>query len=353
MGYLRWALAVGVILTHALYSKWYMGFGGANSVEIFFFISGFLMQLVIRKKYNSTGRFLLNRILRIYPTYYIVLMSTCVYLAYVRHESLLRNQNFGIGNQLLTSSIYLFSNLTLVGSDLINFLNISNLHGLSFILRDSGLGNLSTLAIIAPAWSLGLELTCYLFVPLVSKWRTKSILICIALIMSFRVYCFLEGYTEDPWTYRLFLFEFPIFLMGMLSARFALRNNFNKMISAPVVLGLVFMIFILIGTINFYLNPPRFLVLVFLLCFSLLILIYGKESKLSSYLGRISFPIYLSHVLIFQIFENSNSQIESRRFLPIFTYVLVVHIVGALLLVVVKPVESLRSRISGIRLERS
>ena len=71
MGYLRFILAVTVTISHL----WTVKVAGHVAVFGFYCISGFLMTKVIHETYGSSWRgkisFLINRAIRIYPTYYL------------------------------------------------------------------------------------------------------------------------------------------------------------------------------------------------------------------------------------------------------------------------------------------
>jgi len=76
VGLLRVLLAVSVFMVHAPQTGstyWlFKGFGGSNAVEIFFIISGFYIALILDKSYSTKMGFYKNRILRLYPIYYII-----------------------------------------------------------------------------------------------------------------------------------------------------------------------------------------------------------------------------------------------------------------------------------------
>ena len=81
MGFLRFILAITVILAHngALFGFTFVG--GLAAVQIFFMISGFYMTMVLNMKYIGSGSykiFIVNRILRLYPAYLITMLLTII-----------------------------------------------------------------------------------------------------------------------------------------------------------------------------------------------------------------------------------------------------------------------------------
>ena len=79
MGYLRTLLAVTVVFAHSPYGSVFVG--GRYAVQIFYIISGFLIAHVLRTNaaYADPAKFYINRALRIYPVYYVVVALTIAY----------------------------------------------------------------------------------------------------------------------------------------------------------------------------------------------------------------------------------------------------------------------------------
>ena len=76
MGLLRLLLAVSIILTHSFPLFGYKELDGIRAVEGFFVISGFYMALILNEKYTGKNRsyflYLSNRLVRIYPVYWLI-----------------------------------------------------------------------------------------------------------------------------------------------------------------------------------------------------------------------------------------------------------------------------------------
>jgi peptidoglycan/LPS O-acetylase OafA/YrhL len=74
MGLIRVILAYSVVLNHSGPVHGYFLIPSNAAVTLFFMISGFYMALVMTEKYTGPNRirgFYSNRILRLYPTYFI------------------------------------------------------------------------------------------------------------------------------------------------------------------------------------------------------------------------------------------------------------------------------------------
>ena len=74
--------------------------------------------------------------------------------------------------------------------------------------------------LVSPIWSVSLELVFYIFAPFLIKRTTRTLSFVIVVLLFARAVIHLLGVNEDPWTYRFFPFELPIFLLGILLFRF-------------------------------------------------------------------------------------------------------------------------------------
>jgi peptidoglycan/LPS O-acetylase OafA/YrhL len=82
MGLIRLLLAISVITTHSTSIFGLNFIQGQIAVEIFFMISGFYMALILIEKYNKKTDykiFISNRLLKIFPTYWLILVISFFY----------------------------------------------------------------------------------------------------------------------------------------------------------------------------------------------------------------------------------------------------------------------------------
>src|SRR3989344_473228 len=214
MGLLRLLLAVSVLSAHAgpIFGSYLIG--GKMAVQAFFMISGFYMALVLSQKYekkkNFYRLFISNRILRIYPTYLIVLiMSIFVYGILFSHASTGKFMFYKVYALSFDFPllIYLFlSNIFILGMDLVMFLGVNLKTGASYLTPDYLSTNpiLHDFMLIPQAWTLSLEFLFYLLVPFIYKKSLKFVILLTLISIILRIYIYSIGLNHEPWTNRFF-----------------------------------------------------------------------------------------------------------------------------------------------------
>jgi len=220
MGLFRFFLAIQVILTHSNILTGPNLIGGEVEVQSFYMISGFYMALVLNEKYLGKGSyklFMINRFLRLAPTYWVVLLITIVFLpAFVR----LWLNHFG--NLHITTQIYLiFTNLFMFGQDIVLLLRFNPASGMMEFTKNSkdalpGMPAAWRFLVIAPAWSMGLLFNFYLVALFIVRKKIWFIAALIAMSFALRIYLSHHGYNRDTWSFRFFPTELAIFLIGAL-----------------------------------------------------------------------------------------------------------------------------------------
>lgn len=317
MGILRILLAISVVLAHSSSIFGFSLVGGQIAVQAFYIISGFYMALILNEKYiganNSYKLFISNRFLRLYPIYWLVLFLTILYsvalLIYSKGHS---GGSFNVyyanfGNMNFGSFIFLlFTNLFLFLQDTIMFLGLDITTGHLFFTSNfkETTPQLYTFLFIPQAWTIGVEIAFYLIAPFLAKRKLKIIipLILLSLILrSVLYFCF--NLKNDPWTYRFFPTELVFFLLGIVSYRIykkvqpvALNSTFLKLIWI-VILGITL-------TFNFLAIPAKsYLYLTTFFIFLPFVFILTKTWKIDSYIGELSYPIYISHIFVLTIIK--------------------------------------------------
>jgi peptidoglycan/LPS O-acetylase OafA/YrhL len=294
MGTIRALLAIMVVFAHSPFQNGAVGLGGQGAVEIFYMISGFLIHhvLVNQRSYSAISSFYKSRALRIAPLYFAVLLPSLLacFAANPSFKSFYASAD--VGWMILVG----LSNLTIIGQDwiiLAQHLILGN---------DGGVALYKGLA-IPQAWTLSLELVFYLLAPFLLK-ETTCLLGVASFALLVKLYLVYLGLgSTDPWSYRFFPAELVFFLLGAISNRFLLplvRSLPRQM----YLVGQRFSFFLAIVLILFFNGEKYFgalewggVVLIFALvlpfCFD-----FQEKYKWDKYVGELSYPIYISHVLV-------------------------------------------------------
>jgi peptidoglycan/LPS O-acetylase OafA/YrhL len=307
VGIIRFLLAAAVVFTHAGFFFGLMLTAGLASVQAFFIISGFYMALILSEKYNHRGsykKFYINRFLRIYPSYYIVMLAyvPLVVGLYVRHHYLGPLNAYIEHPEVLgpgTLLFFIFTNLAIFGQDIVMFLGFNPQdHGLQFTTNFLSSDPCACqFLLIGQAWSLGLELTFYLLAPFIVRMKTVNLLGLTAISLLLRYFLAVKlGLENDPWAGRFFPTEISLFLFGVLSYR--LRTRISSLELHASVSIIVFIVTVL--SIIFYseINISRWIFYLFLVLAIPVIFDLTKNSRIDRQIGDLSYVIYISHNLV-------------------------------------------------------
>ena len=125
MGFLRLLLAISVVAAHTGPFFGTSLLPGNYAVESFFMISGFYMALVLSSKYigeNSVFYFYTNRYIRVFPTYFFVLICTWAwfFFAWIYMGKIPTNSWIDQYSKMdiIPKIGLIFSNFTLIGNDI-------------------------------------------------------------------------------------------------------------------------------------------------------------------------------------------------------------------------------------------
>lgn len=292
--------------------------GGEIAVQFFYSISGFYMALVLTSKYSSYKNFTYNRILRLLPIYLCVLFFSVIFYLFFKTDSPFSAYEYALNKgsySIIISSI--FSNLFILGQDALIFIGILNdgKMGFGYPFNDYSMPGYRFL-FVPQAWTLSIELMFYFLAPFLVKLRNYMVIliIMVSLLIRYLADVFFE-LNFDPWTYRFFPFEISYFLFGILSYRlyFHLKKYFTVSFRfAPYFFALIILFYNKI-TIPFFNN---FKELIFYTIFILLLPYFfhvTKSNKFDRSIGELSYPIYISHILIIQIINFSSIHFLSNN----------------------------------------
>lgn len=314
MGLIRILLALSVVAAHCGPIFGFRLVGGQIAVQTFYIISGFYMSLILNEKYigvnGSYSLFVTNRAIRLFPIYWTVLLLTILVALLERGTSFPTFAPYLAVEANFFSTLYLLAtNLIILGQDLVLFLGIDPATGTLFFTSNFATTKppLHSFLFIPQAWSLGIEMTFYLIAPFVLRKGLKIVLVimCLSFLLRLFIYNFL-ALQNDPWTYRFFPTEIVFFLTGYVSYLIYLRI---KDLSIPRYAFVLIFSVAVAFTIFFSFLPPRgvhyfpfalrelayfcFIALALPVLFN-----FTKRNKVDSLLGELSYPIYVSHLLV-------------------------------------------------------
>ncbi|QIW21409.1 acyltransferase family protein [Bacillus thuringiensis] len=265
---------------------------GNESVIIFFVLSGFVLYRSIQKNYDSYGSFLLKRIARIYIPYIVAII-----IAILCQTTM---SKYGISNlsEWFNRSWTIESSLSLIAQHILL------------------IGKYNTDAYNGVIWSLVHEMRISIIFPLVlmvclRKTLRYSLLSLFSFSICSVVILFLFHSSLTLTSYALTLHYTVLFLLGALVAKY--KNNLivlysnrtkNEKIAWFLFAVLLYMYEGLVGEINL-LNNFIFRDYVVAISACLFVILSLSVATLSSllrnkyllYLGKISYSLYLYHII--------------------------------------------------------
>jgi len=307
MGLFRLTLALCVVLGHGLD----LPIPAATpdiAVQTFYIVSGFYMALVLTERYHSLPIFFTNRLLRLYPAYLVVAAATVAH-ALVRwglgRESnspgLLSYETHFAPLDVLSKSYLVLTNLLLWGQDVAMYLRVAD-GGRSLAFTTNFMNSVprvETFLLVPQAWSLSIELGFYLLAPWLISRGTKTLIAIVAATIALRLALASIGLTFDPWTYRFFPVEIGSFVFGMVLYRSMPHRRASPGTQRIATAGLILMTLVLstlpqtwVTRLAFYAYVGWALPLAFQLT---------RENRVDRYLGELSYPVYLVHLLAISI----------------------------------------------------
>jgi peptidoglycan/LPS O-acetylase OafA/YrhL len=283
---------------------------GQVAVEIFFVISGFYMSLILRTKYQyRPGTFFLNRALRLYPAYALVLLMTWAWTAviwlYLGHLPASGTSDAYAAMSSWQSAAITFSNLTMIGQDVLRLLYYKIGSGFYFMhaspfdtsgayVGDSADGAkwVGEFQKIGQAWSLGIEVWFYALAPMLVRLRARSLLAIAILSFGLRG-AMRTGDATSFFAYFFFPANLGFFLIGILLDRWTKALSMPRS-AAQIALPLAFSYSIICSTAFPASDWLQYALI--LLIPSLFTL--TKKSHWDGEIGNLSYPVYLCHGLV-------------------------------------------------------
>lgn len=312
MGLIRLLLALCVVAGHT--AGWYDMplLDGAFAVQLFYVISGYYIADILCGKYNIAGGigvFYSNRLLRLLPTYWIILLLTLLCMPLVgraTHLSLAEWRQALSQADIFSIAAIVFANIAILFQDMALFSYFSpsdgGIHG-TLNFRDHTLPMYRFL-LVPQAWSIGLELAFYALAPWLVTRSLKLLIGVILLSLLARSASYAAGFFYDPFSYRFFPFELATFCLGALMARS------GHCLTLPAAWRPGLLLLCVVTILCFRLIPPignLGLPVVLDVAWRQIVLIGGLALALPSlaaldlapkwdrYLGSLSYPLYINH----------------------------------------------------------
>jgi peptidoglycan/LPS O-acetylase OafA/YrhL len=352
MGLLRFLLALAVASGHAAGFFGLPATGvlpGSYAVQIFYIISGFLMAMILNGKYADTPRgnwiFYTNRIVKIFVPYLAILAATvavCLLSKVFTGNALLLENWFAQAGSMTFSTwaFALLTNVFIVGQEwgfLLTYRAGSLFYSLQAFFEPSA-G--SQFTVIAPAWTLSIEILFYIVAPFIVRGH----ILLIAVLASASYFCRFEayhlGYYSEATNYRFFPFELTLFLYGSLCYRLGsllpqINVRWSAGITAATVLTIVF-------------QPPYFMKHPYQMYAVIGVLLpalfdFSRRNSWDRSLGDLSYPLYLCHWPIVAFAAALlPSALGGSPIWPVLAVALSVAVAGLINRFVVKPIDGWR-----------
>jgi len=257
-----------------------------NAVDMFFVLSGFLITYLLLTEKEKTKtidfkKFYLRRIYRIWPIYYLSILITLI-LIYFKIVP---------GNDSIGSSFLLY------------FFLLANI---AYILK-------ITIPSITPLWSVGVEEQFYLIWPFIVKKTTNYMKVFISLIFIYLIIKTIVYITLTPGSTIFKIIEITridIMFLGAIGAFLVYSNHILlKLIfrmEVQIIAWLVLLISILYQPIHLisFLDKEINSIFYFIIILNISSnpnSIVNMENKFMNFIGKISYGIYVYHMIVIYI----------------------------------------------------
>lgn len=355
MGSLRLILALSVVVAHVPGLTANLMTGGAVSVQCFYIISGFLISLILNEKYVSPGAtyiFYSNRLLRIFPLYWIFLtiaflVSIAAYV--VAHKGALTFwldnwSRLGVGDV----AFLVCTNLLLFGQDLTLLLRLGE-SGLEWTTRFSSDPGVIKFLFIPQGWSIGLELAFYLIAPFIVRRSSWVIGLIIAASLATRTIAYVLGFQSTPWSYCFFPFEVSLFLAGAIAYRLGeyikgAATHRTARILAFGIMPAVILFPLYSSGVDIFFSASRTGLFLYLVIALPVLYRLTKDAAWDRMAGELSYPVYLCHLIPIQLLQGSSSLAPHPGVRAILAVVATLALAAVATKYVEVPLDNLRQR---------
>lgn len=167
-GIFRLLLSCGVVLAHVNSSSYY--YIGMHAVFVFYLLSGYVVTYAFVEQYSALtsglSKFYINRLIRIYPLYWVALIFSVVMLSYY--------PQLGLKMDSRLYYVYPFDSPGALANWFHN-LTLTNTVGIS--------GDLLNPALVPPSWSVGCELVYWFMLPALIYFRRLRLCVLVFAVL--------------------------------------------------------------------------------------------------------------------------------------------------------------------------
>jgi peptidoglycan/LPS O-acetylase OafA/YrhL len=323
MGILRTLLAFIVAFSHSAETHFkLMGNDAGLAVLAFYVISGFYMALITEKyqlnqlSYRNIKNFYVSRFLRIFPVFLACTIITIIFgffhLYKPIHKISIALTQLNLWRDKL---FYIIENIFIFGQGFGRFITF-DIYASHFVwdplqkLSQSTAEFGSSFAILGQAWSLSIELDFYLLVPFILTRNIRFISIICFISFFIRYFLHLNGYINYNIEHAFFPAVIGVFLLGSLSQRVIYeRIKHGFIFLKPIAIFLSLFILYFMGFEYDQIQSVYYREWSFILLVTLsvpFLFAYFRNSQLDSWIGELSFPIYMTHFLFAGIAKKYN-----------------------------------------------
>lgn len=283
--------ALSVCAVHFNYDTYFHKyFAQGLFVQLFFALSGFVICYNYHKKINSKKdfkNFITKRFKRLYPLHFFFLiiflfLEIIKYIFFIKYNFDFNNQPFEINN---------LKNF---------FLNLFFLQHFAENYNFNG-----------PSWSISVEMMLYFSFALVTFMNSKYINYFSLFYVIIFILFFKEIYGEDLSILGYYSGLYSFLVGYLFCVLYMKKNRIFTSIYFNIFYFLILFIFLLEIFIFKFINDKYIYSIFFGFIFYLSCLINNKSllfkllfNKFFIFLGKISYSIYLSHVLVFYLMNN-------------------------------------------------
>jgi peptidoglycan/LPS O-acetylase OafA/YrhL len=210
--------------------------------------------------------------------------------------------------------IYLaFSNVFIFGQDLSLYLHLAGdrlAWTSDFRVVEAALYRFQ---LVPQAWSIALELVFYGLAPFLIRLRLRSLWIIVAASVGVRLWLAARGLDHDPWRYRFLPAELALFVLGIVAYkssafRWPRTSRRTGWLQLAALLAFVLAYGWLPG------NTAKYVTFCVVTAATIPAVFRVTERvRWDRYVGELSYPIYLTHLLLFEVVARLRLGVNGTR----------------------------------------